>query len=217
MPGDVGHSATGELLAVRGLTKAYGDFLVLDDVGFSLPAGAAAGVVGPNGSGKSTLLRCVVGTESADSGTVLLDGVVLDETASEVRAALAGVLDDVDFFTDLSVVDHLRLYAWAHGATDPDDVVDGVLAELGLAAAADQLPSTLSSGQRRRLALAACFVRPRRLLVLDEPEQRLDAAGRVWLAERLRGEKAAGTAVLIASHDDDLLDAVVDMRVHVGA
>ncbi|MEK8105839.1 ATP-binding cassette domain-containing protein [Micromonospora sp. M12] len=60
-----------------------------------------------------------------------------------------------------------------------------MLAELGLEPARDQLPVTLSSGQRRRLALASCFVRPRRVLILDEPEQRLDVRGRQWLAERL--------------------------------
>src|SRR6266545_1005247 len=90
------------------------------------------------------------------------------------------------------------------------------LTELGLDGARDQLPATLSSGQRRRLALASCFVRPRRLLVLDEPEQRLDTRGRAWLADRLRAEKAAGTAVLMASHDPDLVDAVANVRIELG-
>jgi ABC-2 type transport system ATP-binding protein len=209
--------AATELLDIRGLTKAFGDFVVLDDISFSLSAGTVAGVVGPNGSGKSTLLRCVVGSESPDSGTVLLDGAVMDETSPDVRAALACVLDDVDFFTDLSVAEHLRLYALAHGTHNPEATVEEVLAELHLSVAGDQLPSTLSSGQRRRLALASCFVRPRRLLVLDEPEQRLDTAGRVWLTECLRREKTDGTAILLASHDNELLDALADRRIQVGA
>lgn len=91
-----------------------------------------------------------------------------------------------------------------------------MLAELGLEPARDQLPATLSSGQRRRLALASCFVRPRRLLVLDEPEQRLDVRGRAWLAQRLLREKATGTAVLMASHDTELIDAVADRRIEIG-
>ena len=79
-----------------------------------------------------------------------------------------------------------------------------------------QLPLTLSSGQRRRLALASCFVRPRRLLVLDEPEQRLDAAGKDWLARRLLREKADGVAVLMASHDPELVEATADVRLPIG-
>jgi energy-coupling factor transporter ATP-binding protein EcfA2 len=69
---------------------------------------------------------------------------------------------------------------------EPDDVVAGAIGDLRLDRVADQLPATLSSGERRRLALASCLVRPRRLLILDEPEQRLDPTGRSWQIERLR-------------------------------
>lgn len=202
------------LLVVRGLTRRFGRLVVLDDVHFSLDAGQIAAVVGPNGSGKTTLLRCVVGADRPDEGEVLFDGRRCDESDPAVRAAVATVLDDIDFFPDLSVVEHLELVGYAHGG--PTEPVRGLLAELGLERARDQLPATLSSGQRRRLALASCFVRPRRLLVLDEPEQRLDVHGRDWLAERLLREKAAGTAVLMASHDAELLDRVVDQRIEVG-
>lgn len=205
------------LLDVVALSRAFGDLVVLDRISFSLNAGEAAAVVGPNGSGKSTLLRCVIGTDEPDGGRVLFDGTELDETSPSVRAAVASALDDVAFFPDLSVVEHLRLYSWAHSASSPDELVRTVLGDLGLANAADQLPATLSSGQQRRLALASCFVRPRRLLVLDEPEQRLDVAGRRWLADRLKAEKAAGTAVLLASHDEELVEAVADTLVEVGS
>ena len=93
------------------------------------------------------------------------------------------------------------------------DWVAGLLAEVGLTAQWAQLPGTLSSGQKRRLALASAFVRPRRLLVLDEPEARLDQPGLAWLAERLLREKEAGLGILLASHDPDLVAAVAD-RVH---
>lgn len=71
-------------------------------------------------------------------------------------------------------------------------------------------PGTLSQGQRRRLALALALVRPHRVLVLDEPEQRLDTDGRTWLAGRLTVEKADGVAILLVSHDQGLVDAVAD-------
>lgn len=203
-------------LEVRGLGKAFGGLDVLRDVTFTVGAGTAVGVVGPNGAGKSTLLRCLVSADLPDAGDVRFDGVVLDETSPAVRTALACVLDDADVFMDLSVIDHLRLFARAHGVVDPDPLVDDVLAELRIETIADRLPSTLSSGQRRRLALASCFVRPRRLLVLDEPEQRLDVDGRQWLIERLTVEKAAGVTVVFASHDEELLAAVADLRVVIG-
>ncbi|MFF0153381.1 ATP-binding cassette domain-containing protein [Micromonospora sp. NPDC005203] len=203
-----------DALSVRGLSRNFGDLVVLDDVSFTLPAGRIAVVLGPNGSGKTTLLRCVVGADRPDAGEVLVQGRRADETDPQVRALVAAALDDIDFFPDLSVVEHLELVAYAHGSNA--EPVEEVLAELGLEPARDQLPVTLSSGQRRRLALASCFVRPRRVLILDEPEQRLDVRGRQWLAERLLRERAAGTAVLLASHDPELIDAVVDERIEIG-
>jgi ABC-type multidrug transport system ATPase subunit len=204
------------LLEVRGVTRVFGDITVLDGVSFALGPGEAAAVVGPNGSGKTTLLRCVVGADITDSGEILLEGSRVNETSPSVRAAIASVLDDIDYFPDLSVAEHLNLCAWSHGAESPEFVVEAVISELGLTGPRDQLPVTLSSGQRRRLALASCFVRPRRLLVLDEPEQRLDVEGRAWLADKLNAEKRAGTAVLMASHDPELIGAVADQRIEVG-
>ncbi|MEU1587765.1 ABC transporter ATP-binding protein [Micromonospora sp. NPDC005710] len=203
-----------DALSVRGLSRNFGNLVVLDEVSFTLPAGRIAVVLGPNGSGKTTLLRCVVGADRPDAGEVLVQGRQADETDPQVRALVAAALDDIDFFPDLSVVEHLELVAYAHGGDA--EAVEEVLAELGLEAARDQLPVTLSSGQRRRLALASCFVRPRRVLILDEPEQRLDVRGRQWLADRLLRERAAGTAVLLASHDPELIDAVVDERIEIG-
>ncbi|MEH1169025.1 ABC transporter ATP-binding protein [Micromonospora sp. CPCC 205539] len=205
---------TVDALSVRGLSRNFGNLVVLDDVSFTLQAGRIAVVLGPNGSGKTTLLRCVVGADRPDAGEVLVQGRRADETDPQVRALVAAALDDIDFFPDLSVVEHLELVAYAHGGDA--EPVDEVLAELGLEPARDQLPVTLSSGQRRRLALASCFVRPRRVLILDEPEQRLDVRGREWLADRLRRERVAGTAVLMASHDPELIDAVVDERIEIG-
>ncbi|MFC7382717.1 ABC transporter ATP-binding protein [Sphaerisporangium rhizosphaerae] len=210
-------SAGPDLLYVSGLTKSYSQVPVLRDIGFSLRSGEAVAVVGPNGSGKTTLLKCVAGVEDADDGVIELDGARLRESESATRAAMACLLDDAEYFPDLSVIDHLTLYSWAHGMEDPDRVVASVLRELDLHAAANQLPVTLSSGQRHRLGLASCLVRPRRLLLLDEPEQRLDAKGRAWLADRLQAEKAAGVAILFTSHDRELVGAAADRTIEVVA
>jgi ABC-2 type transport system ATP-binding protein len=203
------------ILQVRGLGRRFGNLVVLDQVSFSVDEGEVSVVVGPNGSGKTTLLRCVVGADRPDEGEVLIDGRRSDETDALLRATVAAALDDIDFYPDMSVVEHLELAAYAHGASA--DGVAEVVAELGLERVRDQLPVTLSSGQRRRLALASCLVRPRRLLILDEPEQRLDLAGRDWLAARLLREKAAGTAVLIASHHAALTERVADNVIDLDA
>ena len=198
------------MLEVSALTRRFGEHTVFNDVSLDLPPGEAVVVTGPNGAGKSTLLRCVAGIDRADGGTIRWDGRELRETDPAVRAALAVLLDDAGLFPEMSVAEHLDLLARVHGVADPGSPVDEVLADVGLTGAADQLPATLSSGQRQRLLLGSCFVRPRRLLVLDEPEQRHDVAGRDWLARRLVAEKAAGVGVLVACHDPALVEEVAD-------
>ncbi|HET7357986.1 MAG TPA: ABC transporter ATP-binding protein [Nocardioidaceae bacterium] len=204
------------LLRVRGLRRRFGDVDVVANLDLDVRAGRATALTGRNGAGKSTVLRCITGADRPTAGTVELDGVQVDERSPKIRRDLAVVMDDMDFFPDLSVVEHLDLFAQAHRVEDVEAVVDAVLQEVGLVPQSAQLPGTLSSGQRRRLALASAFVRPRRLLVLDEPEQRLDRAGLDWLAERLTAEKAAGLGVLLASHDRALVEAVVDDVVDLG-
>jgi len=138
------------------------------------------------------------------------------ESDPAVRAEIAAVDDSVDFFPDLSAAEHLGLLAAVHDVPDADAVVRALLDEVGLTDQRNQLPGTLSSGQRRRLALASGFVRPRSLLLLDEPEQRLDGQGIDWLIGRLLDEKANGGAVLFASHHPGLIDAVADKRLEPG-
>ncbi|MGI9207689.1 MAG: ABC transporter ATP-binding protein [Rhodococcus sp. (in: high G+C Gram-positive bacteria)] len=198
------------VLSVRDAERRFGDLLVFTAVDVDVAAGTCCAVTGSNGAGKSTLLRCLVGADRLDRGTVTIDGSAADESSPAQRAAVASVLGDVATFAHLTAHEHLQLVALAHGMPDPAGVASRTLCDVGLEDASDQLPVTLSSGQRHRLALASAFVRPRRLLVLDEPEHHLDAAGRAWLAGRIADEKARGCAVVLASHDPDLVAAVAD-------
>lgn len=198
------------ILSVREAERRFGALRVFTDVTFDVAAGRCCALVGANGAGKSTVLRCVVGADRLDRGTITIDGVVADESSPALRATVASVVGEAATFAHLTAHEHLQLVAAAHGAPDPGESAGRTLDDVGLAGAADQLPVTLSSGQRRRLAIASVFVRPRRLLVLDEPEQHLDAAGRAWLAARIDDEKRAGCAVLMASHDPELISAVAD-------
>ncbi|MFK4086081.1 heme ABC exporter ATP-binding protein CcmA [Kribbella sp. NPDC020789] len=200
-------------LAIKDLQHKYGDRPVIEGLTFTLRAGQAIALVGPNGAGKTTVLKCIVGAADPAAGSILLDGKPIDERSDVVRRDVATLLDDLDFFPDLTAAEHLDLLARAHGNATPEDLVDTLLDDIGLLPAADQLPGSLSSGQRRRLALATTLVRPRKLLVLDEPEARLDVDGVKWLAERLVEEKKSGTAILFASHEPALVEAVADSTV----
>ncbi|MET0862829.1 MAG: ABC transporter ATP-binding protein [Nakamurella sp.] len=203
------------VLDIRDVGKAYFGTPVLAGVTFTIERGEVVALTGPNGSGKSTLLRCIIGRELPDSGSILFEGKPYQDALPQLRAAVAAGMEPGDEFSDLTVREHLEFMARAHGNDDPDQVVTSVLAELTLTKAADRFPFALSQGQRRRLGLASCLVRPRRLLILDEPEQNLDISGRAWLTERIQDERAAGVAVLLASHDPDLVRQVSDSIVEL--
>ena len=205
------------VLKVSGLRRAFGPVTIIDRFSLEVRAGEAIALTGRNGAGKSTLLRCLVGADRPDDGTVEVMGHPMSETSPQIRRDVATVIDDLDFFPDLSVVEHLDLLARAHGLDDPDAVVDEVLEEVQLVPQSGQLPGTLSSGQRRRLALATAFVRPRKLLILDEPEQRLDTEGVRWLAQKLKSERQQGLAIVFASHEPALVENVATRVVELGA
>ncbi|GAA1843472.1 ATP-binding cassette domain-containing protein [Microlunatus capsulatus] len=205
------------VLKVSGLRRAFGPVTIIDSFSLEVRAGEAIALTGRNGAGKSTLLRCLVGADRPDEGTIEVLGNPMSETSPQIRRDVATVIDDLDFFPDLSVVEHLDLLARAHGIPDPDARVDEVLEEVQLVPQSGQLPGTLSSGQRRRLALATAFVRPRKLLILDEPEQRLDTEGVAWLAQRLKAERQQGLAIVFASHEPTLVETVATRVVELGA
>lgn len=163
-------------------------------------------VVGNNAAGKSTLLRTVVGDQRSVSGEIRINTLVPNPEAVVFRRLLSTVTDADAFFSSLTVQEHLTMVAAGHGVKNVGSSVDAELSFFDLFDAADSLPRHLSSGQRRRLLLAAAFIRPFQLLVLDEPEQRLDTGMRQILGTRLgklRGGQ--GAAALIATHDADVL------------
>ncbi|MFC8191306.1 ATP-binding cassette domain-containing protein [Cellulomonas sp. NPDC057328] len=203
------------VVRVHDVEVGYGATPVCPPVTFTVGAGRAVALVGANGSGKSTVLKTVLGLLTPLAGRVEVLGRPVDEREPEFRREVAGVLDDDAYFPALTAAEHLYLTARGHGVVAARDRVAELLEEFGLAEHARALPVALSSGQRRRLLLAAGFARPRSLLVLDEPEQRLDRAMRARLAERLRAETAAGGAVLLATHDAELVREVCDTAVHV--
>lgn len=202
------------LLTLTAVSRSYGERRALLPVDLAVAAGRCVAIMGVNGSGKSTLLRIAAGRDTPTAGEARYAGQLLSQDDLVVRTQIAVVGDQVSPYPDLTVREHLLLVAVAHGAgRGADDLADTALAECRLSDHAGMLPGSLSSGQRQAMMLAAALVRPRRLIVLDEPEQHLDPGARRWLASLLLAEKQAGTAVLIATHHAELAAAVADYAI----
>ena len=179
----------------------YGSTPVLVDVALTVPAGTGVCVVGENGIGKSTLLRCVSGLQQPDAGTIHVFGGDPGATPEFWRAVVTTV-EPPTWYPGLTAREHADLVCRAHGL-DPDEAgVDEALDRFGLTGHADAIPPSLSSGQKQRLILAIALLRPSALLILDEPEQRLDRDGRASVAALLADYVAGGGSLLMASHDD---------------
>ncbi len=183
---------------------AYGSVVVLEDINLTVTAGEVVAVTGVNGVGKSTLLSCLAGFLRPAEGTVsVLGGPPRDN--AEFWRSVAIVADQPTWYPGLTVRELLGLVRTTHRplrgwCLPADDLID----VFGLAGRADASPLSLSSGQRQRLSLAAALARPSRLLLLDEPEQSLDAGFRQELAALL-GEQYAGSGgtVVMATHDHE--------------
>ncbi|BCW60967.1 MULTISPECIES: ABC transporter ATP-binding protein [Micrococcaceae] len=195
----------GTVLEAEGLLVGYAGAPVCGEVTASVDAGEVLGIVGDNGAGKSTVARTLVGRQASLAGEVKVHGLLIDPDAVPFRRQVSAVFDDDLFFPSLTVREHLLLIARGHSLDAPEERVEEELAFFGLTGRSHAIPDALSSGQRRRLLLAAGLIRPSSLLVLDEPEQRLDPRMRIALGQRITAHAKNGGAVVLVTHDPQLL------------
>ena len=197
------------LLAVRarGITKCFGDVIALDGVDLDVAPGRIHGVVGPNGAGKTTLLGLLLGLAVADGGTLEILGTPV-RRALAAADGVAGFVDGPGLYPSLTARRNLVAFAVLRGQDPRAAGVDEVLSEVGLTDVADDRVRGFSLGMRQRLGLAAALLTKPRLLVLDEPVNGLDPAGKNHVHRVLTGLAAEGTAVVLSSHRMDDVDAL---------
>ena len=203
-------TAAGAVLEISNLLVGYAGAPVCGAITARVDAGEILGVVGFNGAGKSTAARTIAGKQRMLDGDVRVHGLPANEDAIPFRRQVAALFDEDAFFPSLSLREHLQLVARGHGVPDPDAAVDAELEFFGLQDRADAVPESVSSGQRRRLLLASALIRPSSLLILDEPEQRLDPVMRERVGSRIRDYADDGGTVLLVTHDPALLLATAE-------
>ncbi|TWV55776.1 ABC transporter ATP-binding protein [Streptomyces misionensis] len=190
----------------RGIAKYFGDVVALDGVDLDVTQGRIHGLVGPNGAGKTTLLGLLLGLAVADAGDLEILGVPIGRTLAAVDG-VAGFVDGPGLYPTLTARQNLAALAALRGG-GPAAGIEGALAEVGLAEVADDRVRGFSLGMRQRLGLAAALLTRPRLLVLDEPANGLDPAGKRDVHGVLDRLAAAGTAVVLSSHRMDDVEAL---------
>jgi ABC-type cobalamin/Fe3+-siderophores transport system ATPase subunit len=202
-------------LAVCDLSVGRGERVVLRDVSFEAPKGAALALVGPSGSGKSTLLRCLNRLLLPQAGTILLDGADTAELEPCALRRRVGLVAQVPVMLPGSVRENVA-YGLDPAATSEQALVEA-LRDAGLDASFLERPAIeLSGGERARVALARALTRKPELLLADEPTAALDAAAAQHVGATLRALAGAGLGIVVATHDlrfaAEIADRVVALR-----
>jgi ABC-2 type transport system ATP-binding protein len=194
------------------VTKRYRSTTALDDLSLHVNSGEVLALLGPNGSGKTTAIGLLLGLRRPDAGRVRLLGA--DPSSLDSRRAIGVTPQELSFPGTLTVSEIVR-FVQAHFAQPRERA--GLLDEFGLTALAQRETGGLSTGQRRRLAIALAFAGDPRVVVLDEPTTGLDTEARRGIWRTLRAYAAGGGTIILTTHYLEEAEALADRVVLVNA
>jgi ABC-2 type transport system ATP-binding protein len=204
-------------ISTNGLTKRFrGGQLAVDHIDLAVPEASVYGFLGPNGSGKTTTIRMLLGLAFPTAGSAALLGVGMPDGATQVLHRVGSLVEGPAFYPFLTGLDNLARYDAADRTADPKTArtrIDTALDRVGLLSAAKKRYRHYSLGMKQRLAIAAGLLRPRELIILDEPTNGLDPQGTREVRTLIRQIAADGTTVFVSSH---LLAEVEQICTHVG-
>ena len=204
------------LLSVRGVRKAFGDHVVLDDLSLDVRSHQVVVLIGASGSGKSTLLRCIDLLEDIDDGVIELEGQDITDPrldANAVRARIGMVFQSYNLFPHLRVIDNVTLAPRLVHKTSPEQAraeALAVLERVGLAGKAQAFPDELSGGQQQRVAIARALVAKPAVMLLDEVTSALDPELVGEVLSLLAELKQTGLTMVVATHEMGFAREVAD-------
>ncbi|MUK03160.1 ATP-binding cassette domain-containing protein [Vibrio cholerae] len=194
-------------IEIRALCKNFGDNEVLKGIDFHVDQGEVVCVIGPSGSGKSTLLRCVNRLEEPTTGTVLVEGIDITDSETDldgVRTRIGMVFQQFNLFPHLSVLKNLTLAqqrAKKRGKAEATEIARRNLAKVGLAEKADAFPSQLSGGQQQRVAIARALSMDPDMMLFDEPTSALDPELVGDVLEVMKQLAREGMTMMVVTHE----------------
>jgi sulfate/thiosulfate transport system ATP-binding protein len=204
-------------ISVHGLTKRFGRHVALDNVSFDVPDGDLVALLGPSGGGKSTILRIIAGLETADAGTVVINGEQVDTLHARDRG-IGFVFQHYALFRHMTIAENIAFGLTVRGAPKQqrDARVDELLEIMSLTGLGPRMPAQLSGGQRQRVALARALAPAPSVLLLDEPFAAVDAKVRAELRSWLRRlHDELHVTSLFVTHDQEEAFSVSDRVVLV--
>ena len=195
------NTGAGEaIIDVHGLTKRFGDRVVVDHFDMRVLKGRIYGFLGPNGSGKTTTIRMLCGLLTPDEGEGTCLGYDIRTQSALIKREVGYMTQKFGLYEDLSLQENLDFIARVYAVDTRAQKVKSTLERLGLYSRRQQLAGTLSGGWKQRLALAACLIHDPQLLLLDEPTAGVDPAARRDFWDHIHDLAASGLTVLVSTH-----------------
>jgi ABC-type polar amino acid transport system ATPase subunit len=215
MQPDIGEA----VIRIKGVSKNFGDFQALKDVSLDVGLGERVVICGPSGSGKSTLIRCVNGLEHHQSGSIVVDGIALDGTASglnAIRAKVGMVFQQFNLFPHLTVLENLTLgpiRARKIPKAQARDLAMSYLERVKIPEQADKYPRHLSGGQQQRVAIARSLCMEPQIMLFDEPTSALDPEMINEVLDVMVELAGSGMTMICVTHETGFARQVADKMV----
>ena len=197
-------------VAVADVSRHFGRRRAVSRVTFTARSGSILGLLGPNGAGKSTMLAMLATLLRPTSGSVRFGSLDPREHGAALRGRIGVLGHDLFLYPELTAHENLAFFAGLYHSADPAGVATRALAQAGLADRAGDQVHSFSRGMRQRVALERALIHAPRLALLDEPFTGLDDASAAALVARLRALRDGGTIVILATHDLELADGLLD-------
>jgi heme exporter protein A len=200
-------------LAVDDVSRHFGRRRAVARITFRADRGAILGLLGPNGAGKSTVLALLATLLRPTSGTIRYGTHTAGAHGAALRASIGVLGHDLFLYPELTARENLEFFAGLHGVVDRPAAATAALDAAGLADRGGDPVSSFSRGMRQRVALERALIHQPRLVLLDEPFTGLDDASAGALGRRLHALRASGAIVVLATHDLDLAEGLLDRAV----
>ena len=199
------------LLALKNVSKIYGDLKALNDVSIKVEKGEWVAIMGPSGSGKSTMMNIIGCMDRPSVGEVLLDGVDISKEPqkklTDIRRDKIGLIfQQFHMVTYLTAVENVMVSQYYHSMPDEEEALEA-LERVGLRERAKHLPSQLSGGEQQRVCVARALINHPELILADEPTGNLDETNENIVLDLFRRLHDEGTTLIVVTHDPEVAEA----------
>jgi heme ABC exporter ATP-binding subunit CcmA len=199
-----------DVLTAENVSRHFGRRRAVSRLSFQVQRGSILGLLGPNGAGKSTMLAMLATLLRPSDGEIRYGTHSAKVASAGLRRAIGILGHDLFLYPELTARENLSFFASLYDAPDGNAAADAALTRAGLADRGGDPISSFSRGMRQRVALERALIHRPRLVLLDEPFTGLDDASAAALVARLRGLREDGSIVILATHDLDLAEGLLD-------